>query len=336
MGALNDPKLYDIHEKINRAFNWQSPPDHQKVCELLNGLSIEDMLDELWRINTMGRIEGLAHFVPSAKNVNIDRLRAAIGVFQCPPPDDLNALILKLPADQQRAIKGANAVTNAPISLNPVQSSSYYSQIRLAPQYLPPPAFSKGIDGANAEQGAAGGDDDDEKHLAMDVATALTANAPRGMNPITYTVTVVYRNFDVLTLGKKDSQVAIGHEPSVSVQISPDPNNPVAYQAALTLINVHLKRHWGLIKPDVEFSISGQASVPSLGGPLSGGIQSQVEVHVTTNISVTAGASLGFGPPLKPGDPPDRGALHGGNQKFDMAFTPFTIGILGHWDPPSK
>jgi hypothetical protein len=336
MGSLDDPKLSDIHEQITRAFYWQTPPDHQKVCELLNGLSMEDMLDELWRINTMGRLDGLVHFVTSAKGVNIDRLRAAMGAVQKPPPQDFNALVLKLPADQQRAIKSVVAVTQAPDLLNPLQFSSYYSQIRLVPRYLPPPKFSKSGDRGDANAGGSGGDDDDEAHLAADVATALTANAPRGMNPMTYTVTVVYRNFDVLTFGKKDSQVAVGHEPNVSVQISPDPNNPVAYQAAMTLINVHLKRHWGLVKPDVEFSISGQASIPSPGGPVSGGVQSQVEVHVTTKISVTAGASLGFGPPIKPGDPPDRGAIHGGNQKFDMAFTPFMIGILGHWDPPSK
>jgi hypothetical protein len=61
-------------------------------------------------------------------------------------------------------------------------------------------------------------------------------------------------------------------------------------------------------------------------------LQAQLEVHVSTQISVTASSSLGFGP-LSPG-PPDRGAIHFGGNGVDMAFTPFMIGIVGHWDPP--
>jgi hypothetical protein len=58
-------------------------------------------------------------------------------------------------------------------------------------------------------------------------------------------------------------------------------------------------------------------------------LQAQLEVHVSTQISVTASSSMAFGP-LSPG-PPDRGTIPVGG----MAFTPFMIGIVGHWDPPS-
>jgi hypothetical protein len=37
---------------------------------------------------------------------------------------------------------------------------------------------------------------------------------------------------------------------------------------------------------------------------------------------------------VKAGDPPGRGAMHYGNQNVDVAYAPFMIGIVGHWDPP--
>jgi hypothetical protein len=65
-------------------------------------------------------------------------------------------------------------------------------------------------------------------------------------------------------------------------------------------------------------------------------LQTQLEVHVTSTVSVTAASSVAIGPRPGPGDPPDRGALHRPSGNVDIAFTPFMIGILGHWDPPSK
>ena len=181
--------------------------------------------------------------------------------------------------------------------------------------------------------GEKGGDDDHEAHLAADIATALTGNALRGMNPRTYSVTVIYWNFDVLKLGKGKNEVAFGHEPSVTVVLSPDPNSQAAYQAAyqaaIGLVNLHMKRYWGLVKPDIEISISGQTGVQTPGAAPSGGLQRQVEVHGTTKISVTLGASLGVRPQARAGDPPDRGAFHFGNRNIDMSFTPFSIGIFG-------
>ena len=79
MGSLDDPKLRDFHDQIEKAIYWSSNPDYQKVCLILNGLSMEDMLDELWRIKATGHLGPLAQFPPRAKGVNNDRLRAAIG-----------------------------------------------------------------------------------------------------------------------------------------------------------------------------------------------------------------------------------------------------------------
>ena len=239
-------------------------------------------------------------------------------------------------------------VTQAPDSLGPELWPKYYWQIRLLPTYIPPPAPSASGGSAKGTGANAGKDDDnDEAHLAADLATALTANAPKGANPATYTVTAIYRNLDAFKFpeDKKDdpqynknkpNEVAILHEPNISVQISPDPSNQAAYQAAITLINVHMKRNWGLVKPDIEASLSAGGGINTPGTTPSAGLQAQVEVHVTTRVSVTAGASLGFGPKPKPGDPPDLGAFHFAKDNLDMAFTPFTIGLLGHWDPPSK
>jgi len=338
MGALDNPKLAEYHDQIEKAFYWSSPPKYQTICEILNGMAMEDMLDELWRIKTMGKLDDLVQFIPRASGVNNDRLRAAAGAQQDQPPLDLDTLVLKLPPDQQRAIKSVRAVTQSPVLLNPWVWPKTYWQLRILPSYVPPPTPSKsgGSSDKTDDDASKGKDDDDEAHLAADIATALTANAPKGSSPMTYSVTVIYRNLDAAKLGKGNNELALLHEPNITVQISPDPNNSAAIQAVMTLINLHMKRNWGLIKPDVELSISGQAGVQGPAGTATGGFQGQVEVHVTTRISVTLGTSLGFGPPLKPGDPPDRGAFHFGGRGVDMAFTPFSIGILGHWDPPSK
>ena len=325
MGLLDDPNLMDLHEQINRAIQWNSRPDWQTVCSVLNGMSMPDMLDELWRIKGTGKLLGLALFVPIATGVNVNRLRAAIGVTQDQPPGDFDALLRQLPADQRFAIMSVRAVTQAPDPLIPTLWGKYYWSTRSI--------AAPGLTGT-ATSGSAGSGDDDAAHLAADIATALTANAPKGSNPAMYTVTVVFRNLDALKIGKGDAELAVLHEPNVSVQISPDPNNQAAYQAAISIVNLHVKRNWGLVKPDVEFSFGAQAGVTTPGPNPTAGLQVQVEVHVTTNISIVATSGLGFGPPIKPGDPPDRGAMHFGNRDFDVGFTPFTIGIVGHWDPP--
>jgi hypothetical protein len=324
--GLDDPKLRALHDQVQQAIYWSSRPDWQKVCEILNGMAMSDMLDEIWRIKGTGWLDTLALNVPSRTGVNNSRLRVAIGALQDQPPGDFDALLRLLPADQQRAIKSVRAVTQAPDPLTPSLWSKFYWSTRS----LAPP----GPDGGNAGQSgtSAGAGDDDAAHLAADIATALTANAPKGSNPTTYTVTVVFRNLDALKIGKGNTEVALLHEPNVSVQISPDPNSAAAYQAAISLVNVHLKRNWGLLKPDVEISVGAQAGMA--GGSPNAGLQAQVEIHVTTQVSIVASSGLNFGPPVKPGDPPDRGAIHFGNRDVDASFTPFMIGIVGHWDPP--
>jgi hypothetical protein len=329
MGTLVDEKLRGMHDEIQQAISWSSTPKWQKVCEILNGMSMDDMLDELWRIKATGKLDGLAMFAPRADGVNVNRLRAAIGATQDQSPGDLDALLRTLPADQQRSVKSARAFNQAPASLAPDLWPKYYWSVRT----LPAPGADAGANGAKSDDATKGGDDDNSRHAGLDVATAITANAPRGTNPTTYTLTLVYRNFDIKKIGEGDTEVALGHEPNVSVQISPDPSSPAVYQAAISLVNVHVKRHWGLLKPDVEFSLGAQGGVAP-GAGVSGGLQAQVELHVTTKISLVASSGVTFGPPVKAGDPPDRGAMHYGNQNVDVAYTPFMIGIVGHWDPP--
>ena len=328
MGLPDDPNLKALHDQIWQAMYWNSNPDWQKVCVILNGMSMPDMLDELWRIKMTARLNALSMFVPQATGVNISRLRAAIGATQDQAPGDFGALLRALPADQQFAIKSVRARTQAPDSLAPTLWPKFYWSTRS----LPAPDADDASD--TKSSGAGAGDDDDTPHLAADIASALTANAPRGANPATYQATVVFRNLDALKIGKGDTELALLHEPNVSVQLSPDPNSPAAYQAAISLVNLHVKRNWGLLKPDVEFSFQAQAGVNAPAMTPNAGLQAQVEVHVTTQISLTAATGLGFGPGLKPGDPPDRGAMHFGNANVDVGFTPFMIGIVGHWDPP--
>ena len=325
MGSLDDPKLQDCHDQIQRALTWSSQPDWQKTCEILNGMSMPDMLDELWRIRTSSHLNGLSLFAPRASGVNIARLRAGIGALQLQPPGDFDSLVRMLPDDQQFAIMSVCAVTQAPANLSPALWSKYYWQTRALA--APDPISINGSSGGGAAKGK--GKDDDDAHLAADVATGITANAPKGANPATYTVTLIYRNLDAFKFGSDNTEVDLIHEPNISLQMSPDPNNQLTKSAAVTLINLHLKRNWGLIKPDVEVSIAPQLNVAP-GNALNAALQAQVELHITTQISLTFSSSVGVGPAARPGDPPDYGSLHDGN----LSFSPFNIGLVGHWDPP--
>ena len=188
------------------------------------------------------------------------------------------------------------AANQAPALTSPVLWPKFYWQLRTLPTYVPPPAPSSP---SSTDSKANGDDDDDEAHLAADIATGLTANASSGLNPATYTMTLIYRNLDAKKLGSKNNELIFLHEPNVSIQISPDPNSSAVYQAAVTLVNLHLKRNWGLIQPDIELSVSGTAGLQGPGNTPTGGVQGAVEVHVTSKISVTAGTSLGLGPPSK-------------------------------------
>ena len=323
MGSLDDPKLWDYHNRLQMSLHQSSPPDWQTACQILNGMSMPDMLDELWRIKSSSKLDGLSVFAPRASGVNTARLRAGIGALQLRPPGDFDALVGSLPADQQWSIMSVCAVTQAPPNLSPSLWYKYYWSTRSLPALNLVASYSP-------ESGGDSNKSKDDAHLAADIATGVSANYRPGANPATYTVTVIYRNFDKWKFGDDDTELDVIHEPNISVQLSPDPNNPATYQAAFSLINLHLKRNWGLIKPDVEFSLSPQISQPGLGGVPSGGLQAQIELHVTSTISLTAQTSVGVGPAMKPGDPPDYGALHYGN----VSFSPFMIGILGHWDPP--
>ena len=218
----------------------------------------------------------------------------------------------------------------------------YYWQIRLLPTYIPPPAPSASGGSAKGTGANAGKDDDnDEAHLAADLATALTANAPKGAQSGNLhrhgnlseprCLQVSRRQEDDPQYNKnKPNEVAILHEPNISVQISPDPNNQAAYQAAITLINVHMKRNWGLVKPDTRpVSRPGGVLIPRAQPPAQPPGSGSSRDHAGLG---DRGSLAGFGPKPKPGDPPDLGAFHFAKDNLDMAFTPFTIGLLGHWD----
>src|ERR1035437_8528615 len=111
MGLLDDPKLMDLHEQINRAIQWNSRPDWQKVCLILNGMSMPDMLDELWRIKGTGWLNSLAQFAPNATGLNIKRRGAGMGATEDQPRGDFDAVLRQLPEDQHFAIMSGGAVT---------------------------------------------------------------------------------------------------------------------------------------------------------------------------------------------------------------------------------
>ena len=334
MGTMNDPKVKAAHDQIQQAFYYTSKPNFAQIFNILNGMSMQDMCDELYRQS--GRIGDLAQAVMSATGVNVPRLRAAIGAFQDPPPSDWNALIQKLPADQQQIIqkvKASSGIPNTPTGITPGTHPQYYDTIRT----LPPlkitaraTAPSAAKPGSKDDKCPVDPSDDNAAKLAFDFATGLTANAPSGKNPTTYSFTLIYRNFDILS-GKngKCDEFAFFHEPNVTLGISPDPQNRATYQAAFSLFNAHLKRNWGLISPDVEFSVSPQITGSVGGGAPSGTMQAQLELHVTGTVSITIGSSITVGPKS---DTPDRGSINLKNgPNVDISVIPIQAGTLWHF-----
>ena len=69
MGVSTIQNLPNTTDQIEKAFYWSSPPKYQKICEILNGMAMEDMLDELWRIKAMGKLDDLVQFIPRATEV---------------------------------------------------------------------------------------------------------------------------------------------------------------------------------------------------------------------------------------------------------------------------
>lgn len=341
MGAPTATTQPDLHDDIQQAISLGSRPDWQKVCLTLNGLSMDDMLDQCWHLKTLGRLNDLASFAHRADGVNVPRLRLGIGAIQDQSPGDFDGLLRCVPSDQQRSIKSARLYTQPPALLSPTLWPKYYWSTRSLP--APELRITKSVElgGGDTSDGKNDKKKDDGAHVGLDIATAITANAPRSANPAVYTLTVVYRDFNVKLLTDKlqddddeGTEVTLGHEPNISVQLSPDPNSKAVYQAAISLVNIHLKRHYGLFRPDVEFSMSGQVGLTDPGNTLSAGLQAQIELHVTTQISVIAQSGASFSK-ASPGGPPDYGAAHYGVGNYDVAFTPFMLGIVGHWDPPN-
>lgn len=330
MGNISDPKVQASHDQIQQAYYYSSKPNFAQIFNILNGMSMQDMCDELYRQSS--HIEEFARAVTSASGVDVPRLRAAFGAYQDSPPPDWNALIQKLPADQQqiiRSVKSASSGPSIPSGITPGTHPQYYGTIRTLPP-LRITATAPAPDGSKATSKDACADDDDEAKAAFDFATGISASAPPGSNPTTYSFTLIYRNFDILS-GKNGQcdEFAFFHEPNVTLQISPDPRNRATYQAAFSLFNAHIKRNWGLLRPDLEFSLSPQVSVPGTGGAPTGALQAQVELHVTGTMSVTLGSVLQVGPRSNSPDPGSTSI--GGNRSTDISVIPIQAGTLWHF-----
>ena len=171
-------------------------------------------------------------------------------------------------------------------------------------------------------------EDNQDAHLALDLSSGVTANAPHGASPTTYSVSLVWRNVNLHTFGGEHTPTAVDliHEPNFSLQLSPDPQNPQVYQAAVTIVNWHLRRHGEDL---VEIGLSAMGQLNSAGTP-GAGAQLQAELHLTSHFSLTASTSLGVGPHTT-GPSTDRGSVPLGTAGGDWSWSPFGVGVLVHY-----
>jgi outer membrane protein OmpA-like peptidoglycan-associated protein len=168
--------------------------------------------------------------------------------------------------------------------------------------------------------------------IPFDLATGVNANGPPGSSPNTYTVTAVWRNLN-LRAGNEHGAVALdlGHEPNLAVMLSPDPQNRAIYQAAVSVLNLHLRLHGDEL---IEASLAAQAALAQPSGTRTIGAQLQIELHLNTRFSLTLSSSVA-GTPHDPSAPPDRGSIPLGTRSgLDWSWAPISAGFLIHFDPP--
>jgi outer membrane protein OmpA-like peptidoglycan-associated protein len=206
------------------------------------------------------------------------------------------------------------------------------------PPFLPPPSGTGTLPAPEPRdiEEAFGGliqtqwlQENSRPHASVDLSSGTTSNAPPGTNPTVFTITLIWRNWNVRQFGSEQARIAldVGHEPNVSVVISPDPQNRQIYQAAITLLNLHLRRHGEDL---VEIGLSAQGQVNNT-GTFGGAAQAQVELHLTSRFSLTASTSIGVGPD-NPNAPPDRGSIGlGRTGGASWTWTPFGVGTLVHF-----
>ena len=193
---------------------------------------------------------------------------------------------------------------------------------------LPPPPESEIDEALGGLVQTKHAEDDPKPHPALDLSSGVTANAPTGTNPTTYSVSLVWRNVNLHTFGGEHTPMAVDllHEPNFSLQLSPDPQNPQVYQAAVTIVNWHLRRHGEDL---VEIGLSAMGQLNSAGTP-GAGAQLQAELHLTSHFSLTASTSLGVGP-HSTGPSMDRGSIPLGTAGGDWNWSPFGVGVLVHY-----
>ncbi len=169
--------------------------------------------------------------------------------------------------------------------------------------------------------------EDSTPHPALDASTGNTAMAPPGVSPTTYTVTIIWRNASLLA-GPDGTAIAVDvlKEPNFSVQFSPDLKNAQVYQAAVALVNLHLRWHGREL---IELSVSPTLQASS-SGALSGGLQTQAEVHLTSRFSLIAQSTFGAAPHDDTGAV-DFGSVPLGTRRgLDVTWTPL-IGTVIHF-----
>ncbi len=166
-------------------------------------------------------------------------------------------------------------------------------------------------------------------HIALDLSTGVTPNVPGTVDPGTVTVAAVLRNQN-FHAGDRDARIATdwGHEFTGSVTFSRDTPNAQVFQAAIAIFNVHFRRAGDDL---VEVSVSPTVALAMPGRSVTGGVQAQIEFHLTSRFSITAAAALGLGA-HDPSAPPDRGSLPLGTLgSVDFTFAPASVSALVHF-----
>lgn len=160
---------------------------------------------------------------------------------------------------------------------------------------LPPPPPLKGIPTVGEGEGP---------HPGVDIAADASS----------ITITFVYKDWN-FPESEDDAVIDWMHEPNVSIQIVGGNASQPAIQAAISAINIHLRRHG---KDLVELSAGPQVGVPT-DDPrkTSIGAQAQAELHITATFSLTASSTVS-------------GARNPDTGRVDITWQPISVGVLYH------
>lgn len=133
--------------------------------------------------------------------------------------------------------------------------------------------------------------DKDSPSLGADAILTPTTGSLLGGGTTVFNIGLKCANCHLSYENRTGDELAFLHEPTISATLPNGRYDPFVLQLGLSALNFHAQRYWGPILLDIEASLSPTLSA-DLSGKLSPGLQTQLEFHLNSQVSLFLAASL--------------------------------------------